>query len=188
MKIIVGLGNIGKEYSLTRHNVGFMFVDFLREKFSGSDFKLNKKLEAEICEVDISGEKWFLVKPQTYMNASGRAVNKVLKYYKVSTRELLVVHDDLDIEFGKAKVVFAKGPKVHNGLKSVEKNLGIDFLRLRLGIAGQLYPVLKQKKVSMADEYVLKNFSKDELGELPKVFESILEGLGKELGFQVNYY
>ena len=130
MKCIVGLGNPGKNYETTRHNVGCMVVDALRESLPIEPrFTLHAKFNALFIQ---QGEL-VLLKPQTYMNLSGRAVASVVNYFKLDpTTDLLVIHDDLDIVFGDCKLQFATGPKMHNGVASVEQYLGTkDFWRLR---------------------------------------------------------
>jgi len=178
MKVIIGLGNPGKEYENTRHNAGFLFIDALAKKL-GLDFKLNKKLKAEIAK-DAS---WLLIKPQTFMNLSGQAVKATLNYYLPpenhprskprpqlpSDNYLLLVHDDLDLPLGESKLVFAKGPKKHNGVLSVEKHLGTNqFWRLRLGVNNR--PLTWQ---GSGADYVLSRFSKEELNLINLVIEKL---------------
>lgn len=164
MKIIVGLGNPGKEYALTRHNAGFMLVDKLAKD---GEFKYDKKFEADICKVD----NLMLVKPQTFMNESGRSVRKVLDYFGLSNDDLVLIHDDLDLGLGDFKVQRGVGPKVHNGVSSIEKYLGTgDFWRARLGVdnrSGLGY------EVSGAD-FVLQKMSKEEQ-------ENLDEGIRKAI-------
>ena len=159
MKLIVGLGNPGKEYEKNRHNVGFKVVDKLGEVLGKGKFVLEKRWEAEVMKID----DLILVKPTTFMNASGRTVRKIKDYFKVGLDEIWVVHDDLDIVLGEYKMQKGKGPKVHNGLKSVEESLGKkDFWRVRVGVDGR-----GGKSRELAEKYVLKDFGKQE-GEVVK--------------------
>lgn len=142
MKIIVGLGNPGKEYIGTRHNAGYDFLDQLilhpRINTIGNElrFKINKKFQAEIAETQVAGERYVLVKPQTFMNLSGNSVNKIIKFYKSRIEDLLIVSDDIDLPLGISRVRLAGTSGGHKGLESVIFGLGTDqFARLRIGIA-----------------------------------------------------
>lgn len=173
MYLIVGLGNPGDEYKKSRHNAGFLFI----EKLAGKEnFSFDKKMEAEVLMMG----KILLAKPQTFMNDSGRAVRKIMDFYKLGTDKLVVVHDDLDIAFGEYKIQKEKGPKVHNGIKSVEEYLGRnDFWRVRIGIDN------RQPGISYGtgSDYVLSSFSKEEFKELGKVFDEALKELGELIGW-----
>lgn len=161
MYLIVGLGNIGEEYEKTRHNAGFMFVD----KLAGEEQFL---------------KNFTLVKPQTMMNDSGRAVRKIMDFYKLGIDDVVVVHDDLDIAFGEYKIQKDKGPKVHNGVLSVEQCLGrTDFWRVRIGIDNRQPGV----NYGTGADYVLSNFSKVEVKELNVLFEEIVKELAETLGW-----
>lgn len=158
MKIIVGLGNPGKEYENTRHNVGFLVLDKLQNKISNDEsliskenqgFQKSSKFDAEVCRV---GEV-LLVKPQTFMNDSGKSVAAVVNFYKIDLDDLWVVHDDLDIAFGEYKIQKGKGPKIHNGVNDIEEKLGSkDFWRLRLGVDS------RDKKIQNPKSQILNNF------------------------------
>lgn len=174
MKLIVGLGNPGKEYEGTRHNAGFLMV----EKMAGGEkFRLDKKMEAEIAK---KGDT-LLVKPQTYMNDSGRAVRKIIDFYKINLSDLIVIHDDLDIDLGLWKIQKGIGPKIHNGVNSVEECVGDkDFWRLRIGIDNRKKELTR---LSGAD-YVLARFSNEEEAELKMIFDKLQDELTK--GNSVN--
>ena len=142
MKIIVGLGNPGKEYIGTRHNVGFDFVDQLsrhqRINSAGEEltFSLNKKFQAEIAEAQASGEKYILVKPQTFMNVSGKSVRAIIDFYKAQLSDLLVISDDLDLPLGMSRVRLVGSSGGHKGIESIISELGTnEFARLRIGIS-----------------------------------------------------
>ncbi len=167
MYLIVGLGNPGENYEKTRHNAGYLFIN----KLAGKDkFEVNRKQEAEVLK---KGEL-ILAKPLTFMNDSGRAVRKIMDFYKLSIENVVVVHDDLDIAFGEYKIQKEVGPKVHNGIKSIEQYLGRkDFLRVRIGIDN------RQPGVSYGTgaDYVLSKMGKEELKEL----DGVIEEAAKEL-------
>lgn len=181
MKMIVGLGNPGKKYQGTRHNVGFEVLDELRAKVikyqipiskqkSNTNFQLRKQFKSGIFVVD----KIIFVKPLTFMNQSGEAVSKLVKFYKIKIEDLYVVHDDLDIELGKYKIQLGKGPKVHNGLQSIYEKLGTnEFWHVRVGIENRI-KMTKDIEGGKGEEeeyrnrlisgrsYVLQRFSPDE--------------------------
>ena len=160
MKLIVGLGNIGKEYENTRHNVGFMVLDTMN-----LDFKLEKKFQAYLCRKKINSEDVIFIKPTTYMNLSGNSVIKVVNYYKIKPDDILVVHDDLDLPFNHFKCKFDSSSGGHNGIKSIIKCLGTEnFKRIRIGIS---------KPEGDTIDYVLGKFSKHDLNNLYYVFNTI---------------
>lgn len=159
MKIIVGLGNPGKEYVNTRHNIGFMFVDEVA-KTNNLSFSLDKSKRAELATGTIKGQKVVLVKPITYMNLSGEALRLVMDYYKVGVEDIIVIHDDLDLPTGKLRIRANGSSGGHNGLKSIIANIKTqEFKRIKIGI---------DKKGEVID-YVLGKFSKMELDEISKV-------------------
>lgn len=170
MKLIVGLGNYGPEYEKTRHNYGFMVVDELARKHNFPDFKLDKGRNALISiENDV-----ILIKPQTYMNNSGQAVKSAASYYKIEPKDILVIHDDADIQLGEIKETESRGSAGHNGVQSIIDELKTnEFKRLRMGINSE-DPSFKDKEL---EEVVLKNFSKGEEAiveeTIKKAFEMI---------------
>lgn len=178
MKIIVGLGNPGKEYSLTRHNLGFMAVDALAKKLNLS-WEQNKKLKAEIVKFNDT----LLVKPQTFMNLSGEAVAAVLSYFKqpstswgeqLPAQNLIVLHDDLDIDFGKYKIAADSRAAGHNGVQSIIDLLGTkNFTRYRIGIKNE-----RKEKVP-TEKFVLEKFKREELKIVKELLDAIVEELIK---------
>ena len=167
MKLIVGLGNIGKEYENTRHNVGFLAVDKL---LAGKETRSDTKFEAEICKVG----DMLLCKPTTFMNESGRAVRKIMDFYKLSVNDVVIIHDDLDIDFGEYKIQKGVGPKVHNGVNSVEQYLGgKDFLRLRVGINNRD----KNTFGGSGSDYVLSRFTTEEQEEITDLLDEACDEL-----------
>ncbi|MBN1915596.1 aminoacyl-tRNA hydrolase [Candidatus Dojkabacteria bacterium] len=163
MKLIVGLGNPGKEYEKTRHNVGFMFIeDFTRQKDARK--KWRKKDNYEFIKFG----DLVVCKPLTFMNESGNAVRKIADFYKISPESIVVAHDDLDIPLGNYKLQKDKGPKVHNGIASVENSLETtEFWRLRLGIEN------REHKIAGKD-YVLNRFTKAEEIVILETIQTIL--------------
>ena len=164
MKLIVGLGNPGEKYQGNRHNAGFMFVEYLAQK---NVFKHDKYLLSDVYEID---KEMVLVKPQTYMNKSGDAVAACIKRYCIENTQdnLIVVHDDLDIPFGKFKIQM-QGPKQHNGLTDIQNKLRtMDFLRIRIGVDDR--PLENRMN---GEEYVLQNFTEEEQSQLPELFKKI---------------
>jgi PTH1 family peptidyl-tRNA hydrolase len=133
LAIIVGLGNPGPEHRLTRHNAGFWFVDALARAL-GAQFRSHARYHGEICRVPLDGRDVVLLKPQTYMNRSGLSVRALLDYVKAPSGELLVVHDELDLPPGTARLKLGGGHGGHNGLRDIITHCGADFWRLRLGI------------------------------------------------------
>ena len=160
MKLIVGLGNPGKEYEKTRHNAGFMVIDnFAKEK---NVEITKKKYDGLYAELNINDEKVILLKPQTYMNLSGESVKKYVNFYKINKEDILVINDDLDLKVGKLRLKRGGQSAGHNGLKNIALNLNTDnFKRLKIGISNN--------KMIDTKDYVLGKFSKEELEILDKV-------------------
>ncbi len=151
MKLLIGLGNPGEKYKNNRHNVGFMFVDFLADK-------------------DIKA-----FKTDCFMNESGRFVSEKVNFFKISPSDLVVVHDDLDLKIGEFKINFGKGPELHNGILSSEESLGTkDFWRIRIGVDN------RTEKIP-GETYVLQDFKEEEREVLNKLFPEIYENLRKHL-------
>ena len=160
--LIVGLGNPGPEYELTRHNIGFLVLDHIAEELGGS-FTLGR--HAQVAEVKYKGRTFHLVKPTTYMNLSGKAVNYWLKELKISPENLVIITDDLALPYGKLRMRAKGSSGGHNGLKDIEAVLGGQkYPRIRFGVGNDFH---KGHQV----DYVLANFPKDELEELPPLLE-----------------
>lgn len=163
MKLVVGLGNPTKEYDNTRHNIGFMYLNFL---FGNNSFSLNKKFNALELEKNINGEKVLFIKPLSYMNLSGEVVVKYVNYYKININDVLVIQDDLDLSIGKYKLMFNHGDGGHNGIKNIINNLNSkEFLRLKIGIS-------KNDNIDTKD-YVLSKFNKEEMELLDNSFKEL---------------
>jgi peptidyl-tRNA hydrolase, PTH1 family len=150
MLVMVGLGNPGNQYAYNRHNIGFMAVDDIAERYRFSPFK--QKFNALIADGRIGDEKILAMKPQTYMNRSGQAVGEALRFFKVPVSDVIVFYDDLDLAPGKVRVKRGGGAGGHNGLKSLDQHIGQDYLRVRIGIG---HPGEKDRVTG----YVLSNFS-----------------------------
>ncbi|UVO11879.1 aminoacyl-tRNA hydrolase [Mycobacterium sp. SVM_VP21] len=162
--LVVGLGNPGPTYARTRHNVGFMVVDLLAERI-GSAFKLHKKSGADVATGRLSGRSVVLARPRCYMNESGRQVGPLAKFYSVPTGGVVVIHDDLDLDFGRIRLKQGGGEGGHNGLRSIATVLGSkDFQRVRLGIGR---PPGRQDPAA----FVLQAFTARERDELPRICE-----------------
>lgn len=174
MQLYVGLGNSGEQYQHNRHNVGFMFADFLLHELTpGAPWKKDTYLMAEIAK---ASPALTLAKPQTYMNKSGEAVRKMVNDWKLSVDNLVVIHDDLDIPLGKFRIVKGYGPKLHNGLESIQNHLhSMDFLRVRIGVDNRR----PENRIPGID-YVLQNFTSEEAKQIEDLFPVILNLLRTE--------
>jgi PTH1 family peptidyl-tRNA hydrolase len=162
MKVIVGLGNPGPQYAETRHNIGFLLIDLLAE---AHNLQFRAKFQGLWTEGNVEGERLFLLKPQTFMNLSGRSVSELTNFYKVPGKDLLIVQDDLDLPLGKIRLRDQGGAGGHNGIKSILAELGSEkFWRLKLGVGR---PPAEWDPA----RYVLSPFAEDELRQLDKVLE-----------------
>ena len=165
MKLIVGLGNPGKEYKNTRHNIGFNLLDSIANKYNYS-FKVDNKFNCEISDAVINGEKIILVKPLSFMNLSGIVVNKIKSFYNIDINDILVIQDDLDMEFGKIRIVYDSSSGGHNGIKNISECLGSQkYTRLKIGISNN-------KGIDTKD-YVLGKFSKDDISYLENIYNKL---------------
>ncbi|MFB6226205.1 MAG: aminoacyl-tRNA hydrolase [Candidatus Paceibacteria bacterium] len=175
MELIVGLGNPGKEYKKTRHNIGFMVLNDLRKELKIEDiseWSLSDKFNAKISGCHIGGEKIILAKPMTYMNKSGEAVELIGEYYSLTPEDLTVVHDDIDLEFGQIKVQKNISSAGHNGVQSIINRLGTkNFTRVRVGIATE-----KLEQTDPSD-FVLSKFGWFERSKLKQVRSEAVEKL-----------
>lgn len=170
MWLIVGLGNPGSQYSLTRHNIGFMAVDFLLR--SVGEPPVQNQFKAEISKFKIGEHQVITVKPQTYMNLSGESVQPLAGYYKVPPERIIVIQDDIDQSFAKMKIHQNRGHGGHNGIKSITQLLGSNhYLRLKLGVGR---PDTPQYPVA---DYVLGKFSNDELKQMPDFLNKGLDAI-----------
>ncbi|NOJ94247.1 aminoacyl-tRNA hydrolase [Corallococcus sp. CA049B] len=164
MKLICGLGNPGREYERHRHNVGFMVVDALLSRARAE--LTQDKFQARVGQGSLGGERILFVEPQTFMNLSGRSVAEAARFYKVAVQDVLVVHDELDLPFGRLQLKAGGGAGGHNGLKSMVQCLGEDaFIRVRVGIGKPEGPNAKERVAG----YVLSNFDDGERRQLEEL-------------------
>ncbi|MBU6339799.1 MAG: aminoacyl-tRNA hydrolase [Rickettsiales bacterium] len=161
MHLLVGLGNIGSEYEKTRHNFGFLLLDQIILDYHLKN--ISKKFHSEIFSGEIDSKKVISIKPQTFMNRSGIAVLEVANFYKIPLKNIIVLHDDVDLAFAKLKVKTGGGSGGHNGLKSIDEMVGKNYMRLRLGLGRP-----ENSAIETAD-YVLQNFTKEEFKMLEKL-------------------
>src|ERR671929_1655358 len=154
MRLIVGLGNPGARYARNRHNVGFMAIEAIARRYGFAAFR--SRFKGELAEGTIAGERRLLLRPQTFMNASGEAVLAAMSFYKIAPADILVIHDELDLRPGKVRVKRGGGSAGHNGLRSIDAMIGPDYWRVRIGIG---HPGIKE----LVHPYVLQNFTADEL-------------------------
>ncbi|MCB8816769.1 aminoacyl-tRNA hydrolase [Desulfosporosinus shakirovi] len=160
MKVIVGLGNPGSQYEETRHNIGFLLVDLLAEVHK---LQFRAKFQGLLAEANIEGERLFLLKPQTFMNLSGRSVSELIHFYKIAQEDVLIVQDDMDLPLGKIRLRDQGSAGGHNGIKSIQAELGSEKLwRLKLGIG-------RPPKEWDPARYVLAPFVEDEYALLDDV-------------------
>lgn len=172
-RVFIGLGNPGKNYNDTRHNIGFKALDVFAEKIEASNWVHKKDLKSEIASTTVGGTKVILVKPQTFMNNSGEALAAVLGFYNLTASECVVVHDEIDLELGKIQVKIGGGNAGHNGLKSIAQHVEGDIARLRIGI-GPKTP----EQIELSD-FVLQKFSKPEAEKLPAILLEVSAMLGE---------
>lgn len=164
--LIVGLGNPGSQYDKTRHNVGFACLDEINNKFDFSS--LSEKFNSQIADKKYLDFKIKSVKPQSFMNLSGLPVRKIMDFYKIHIDDVIVIHDDIDLEFSKVKIKKAGGHAGHNGLKSLDEHIGKDYTRIRIGVG---HPGHKGEVSS----YVLGKFTKEEQIEIDRINYLIAE-------------
>ncbi len=169
MKLIIGLGNPGREYEGNRHNVGFQILDELVKELELEDFKAEKKFHALVTQGTHEGEKFIFAKPQTYMNLSGESAIKIAQFYKIPLQDTLVVYDELDLPLGKIRVRPNGSAGTHNGLKSLVQHLGSsNFPRLRFGIESRGTTAPQQQNTS---DFVLSDFRPEEFAEYQKIMK-----------------
>jgi peptidyl-tRNA hydrolase, PTH1 family len=170
MRLLVGLGNPGVEYELTRHNIGFIFVDYLADRH-GIALKKETKWDAEVGRGLLWGQPVTLVKPLTFMNRSGLAVGKIARFFQIATPDVVVFHDELDLPFGACRLAQNRGAGGHNGVRSLMDHLGgRDFIRFRIGVG-------RPPGAKAAAGFVLSRFSTAEFPELEKILAFLEEGL-----------
>lgn len=174
MRLIIGLGNLGKEYEHTRHNIGFIALENIAKQYDAL-FSIKKKFHCEIAESTHNGQKLIFIKPTTYMNLSGQSVIAVKTYYNIPLEKVFVIHDDIDLDIGKIKFKIGGGNGGHNGLKSIDGVIGNNYNRIRIGVG-------RSQNSQDVTYYVLNNFPKSEyviaeqaIDKITNNFDLILE-------------
>mgnify|MGYP001403130597 CR=1 FL=1 len=179
MLLLVGLGNPGDKYANNRHNVGFMALDEIVRRHSFSPWR--QKFQGQVCEGQIDGIKVIALKPETFMNESGRSVVACAHFYKIEPEDIIVFHDELDVAFTKLKVKTGGGHGGHNGLRSIDSHIGKNYVRVRIGID---HPGSKEK----VHGHVLGDYAKAQLSDLERSLEAVAKNIGVLLqGDQVAF-
>mgnify|MGYP001350934114 CR=1 FL=1 len=168
MILLVGLGNPTPDSHENRHNIGFKIIDAINNNFGLS--KQKPKFKGLLTTGNISNKKIYAIKPLTFMNNSGICIRELIEYFKIDSKDVIVFHDDLDIDFAKIKAKFGGTSAGHNGIESIDKFIGKDYSRVRVGIGKP------NEKIEVSD-FVLANFSDDEKLKLEKVIKNIIESM-----------
>ena len=168
MMLLVGLGNPSPNNTNNRHNVGFLIIDSINSKFKLS--KQKPKFKGLLTTGNINEQKVYAIKPLTFMNSSGVCIKELIEYFKIDVKNVFVFHDDMDIDLGKIKVKFGGSSAGHNGIESIDKNIGKNYSRVRIGIG-------RPKKNSTGADHVLDNFSNEEMDNVQSVTKNIIESL-----------
>jgi peptidyl-tRNA hydrolase, PTH1 family len=179
IKLIVGLGNPGDKYKNTRHNFGFEVIDSIAKKVNASNFTEEKKFKSLIAKVEWNGNQITLMKPQTYMNLSGKAVQLYAQYFKIKPEEILVIHDELDILLGKMKIRKGGSAAGNHGVESIIETLGRDdFIRLRLGIGAEKTLAGEHNEVHfLAEEFVIAPFEAKEKSKVKSIIKRAVQAV-----------
>lgn len=184
MKLIVGLGNPGKAYERTRHNVGFMAADVVQERLKLGDFREESKLKSAVARGDFNGERVVLIKPLTFMNLSGEAVSLVRQFYKIAPGDVWVLYDDIDLPLETLRIRAQGSPGTHNGMKSITQLMGTEsFPRFRLGIESRGVSSVAQQSLS---SFVLEPFRNEEIPQVKAMVSRCAEAVAIALrrGFE----
>ena len=168
MILLVGLGNPTPDSQDNRHNIGFKIIDAINQKFGLS--KQKPKFKGLLTTGNISNKKIYAIKPLTFMNNSGICIRELIEYFKINIEDIIVFHDDLDVDFGKIKAKFGGSDAGHNGIASIDKFIGKDYSRVRVGIGKP------DSKINVSD-FVLNNFNEEEKVELEKITLNIIESI-----------
>jgi len=179
MMLLAGLGNPGPKYERNRHNLGFMAVDEIVRRHSFARFR--SRFHALVAEGAVAGRKVLAMKPMTFMNDSGRAVGAALRFYKLSAADLVVIHDEIDLRFGKVRVKRGGGHAGHNGLRSIDAHIGADYWRVRVGVG---HPGAKH----LVYPYLLRDFAKHEVAPMRRLIEVIAEAWPQLVAGDANLF
>lgn len=177
--ILVGLGNPGAQYNYTRHNVGFLAIDEIAKHYNAGSFSI--KFKSQYTQLSLNKYKIILIKPLTYMNNSGIALIQILNFFKLDLRNVIVIHDDIDLQFLHLKYKISGGSGGHNGLKSIDQHCGINYGRLRIGVGRPEY----KDEVS---SYVLHKFNNNELDKLLQLLHQIALNINFLLDKSTNIF
>ena len=179
MLLLVGLGNPGSNYTNTRHNIGFKIIDAINLHFKLS--KQKPKFKGLLTTGNIESKKIYAIKPLTFMNNSGTAIKELIDYFKIDAKDVFVFHDDMDIDLGKIKVKFGGSSAGHNGIESIDKNIGKNYSRIRIGIG-------RPKNNSKGADHVLENFSIEEKDGVDEVTKNIIESLPSLISKELDLF
>ena len=168
MLLLVGLGNPTPDSENNRHNIGFKIIDSINKQFGLS--KQKPKFKGLLTTGNVADQKIYAIKPLTFMNNSGICIRELIEYFKIDAEDVIVFHDDLDVEFGKIKAKFSGSSAGHNGIASIDKFIGKDYSRVRIGIG-------KPKDNMEVGDFVLQNFDEDEMLELEKITKNITDSI-----------
>ena len=170
LMLLVGIGNVGQKYKNTVHNAGFMFLNYIFDNCKEC-YKWESKFHGEFVKVELFGTNLLLLKPSSYVNRSGVAVSHICRFYKIMPEDIIVIHDDIDIAFGKIKAKQGGGDAGHNGLKSIDSMIGADYVRIRIGMKRSENFEMK------VDSYVVSKLSTQKLEILNKMFERMYKNI-----------
>ena len=168
MILICGLGNIGSEYINTRHNIGFIFIDYLLQKLAITENSLKEKHQSLLVQDSLHQHNVIFAKPQNFMNNSGVAVHSIARFYKIPAQNIIIIHDELDLSFGDVRTKFAGGHAGHNGLRSIDQHIGNQYHRIRIGID---HPRNSENPFMPVSNYVLGNFTAEQQLQLSDIFQ-----------------
>ena len=178
MFLICGLGNPGKDYINSRHNIGFNLIDKLSSFYSFLPFKKDNK--TEVLKGEINHQSCLLMKPLNFMNLSGQPIQEIVNFYKIDKKKIYIIHDDLDLELGKVKLKFGGGNGGHNGLSNIDEMIGNNYNRIRIGIN---HPGSKD----LVSNYVLNKFTNDEMSLIEKKLDKVTDNFNILLDDQVLF-
>ena len=177
--LIVGLGNIGFKYEKTRHNIGFRIIDAINHEFSLS--KQKPKFKGLLTTGNIENKKVYAIKPLTFMNNSGVCIKELIDYFKINAKDVIVFHDDMDIDLGKVKAKFGGSSAGHNGIESIDKSIGKDYSRVRVGIG-------RPQQKTKVNNHVLDDFNDNEEEKIKDITDSIVKLVPKLINKEMDTF